>query len=99
MFPFDREEEWSSFVYMTYAKSHASKRKNQDSDPEVPPGEPVAMRQLFVDTPGGPDGCASAVFLYLSSHSGLSMSFTDNTAVGLHLMGLNEAEPSSMQPL
>lgn len=43
-----------------------------------------------------PDGCASTVFLYLSSHSGLSVSFTDNTAVQLHLMGLNEVEPSSM---
>lgn len=54
------------------------------------------MRQLFIDTPGGPDGCASTVFLYLSSHSGLSVSFTDDAAVRLHLMGLNDVEPSSM---
>ena len=79
MFPFYTEEEWSSFMYMTHAKSHTRKKKNQDSGTREPVfilRELTAMRQTIY-TPRGPDGCAFMVFLLLSSQSGTTLSLIE----------------------
>lgn len=87
-----------AFSWLTQNHSQVRKRTRtqiQDCGPELPPGVPAAVRRLFIDTPGGPDGCASTVFLHLSSHSALSVSLIEDAAVRLHLKGLNDVEPSS----